>query len=224
MELNIPTNNQKLSEILKSVHDDVTKNFPTFDQYYPDARPRYVLQEKKNRTQKFKNQLKKLEDEFRLESSKKQAALNQLRNGNLVNESYSSSSLRQIAVLEFNSAILLADSKPENIDEVIVTAAQQKRSEFIFSLETILAGQSLGNLYNFKVQGGLKKAKEILGYTKLENEISELNGRAAEVSAYLTLLENDLEVFIQKSAMVVRVDEAMGQSDSLKPIVDVFNN
>jgi hypothetical protein len=201
--------NKTLIEILKNFNTEM-QTVPTFDQYYPEARPRYVLEEKKKRGEGFKVQLKALEDSYRSQAGKKLAAIDQLRNGNLINENYSSSSLRQIATTEFNTAVMLANSKPENIDQIIKLATGQKRHELIFSLENLFNGRDdLSNAYKTKLQFAFQAAKEKLGYTQLENEHKELTALADETAEFNVLLETDVDGFAKEAGLSVRVQNQL---------------
>jgi len=218
MKIKLPSaGNEKLTNILRNFTNEM-KTVPKYDEYFPESRPRFILEEKIRRSEGAKSQLSTLYKDYEKEKSQKLIALQQLKNGHLVKENYSASALRQTAVTEYNSALLLANAKPDNIDKIISEAADQKRNEFVFSLANILLSQKLENAYRYKVETALNKAKEKFGFSKLEKEYNEISGYAEEVLAYDHLLRSDVLEFEKQASLVVKTEDTMKANEPFHAI------
>lgn len=198
--------NKKLQDALKSYHQKV-EGIPEYLQYTVETRPQYRKADKDKIVLSYRKHLQTISDELQKEQEVIKFDILKRKNGNLNKTSYGSSALHQTAAIEFNSALMIANNLPPNIEEIIADATSQNRTEFVTSLKSLLLGKELKPAYRLNVETAMKKSDEAFGITELETKLNEVSVYVNETLEYKNLLENDTEAWDRKAQTQVKLQE-----------------
>ena len=186
--------NEKLKDLLKDFHTEVT-NIPEYKQYVPEARPDYKRKDREIISENFQKKLDKILTKSQSELEYSKAGINNIKSGDLIKESFSSSALRLTASNEFQSAVLVAQMKPTNIEKIISDAVKQNRTEFVYSLATLLDAQELNGTMKVKLSHAMAGADLSFGVTDLKRQQETAQTYINEANTYSSLLQTDLAAF-----------------------------
>ena len=205
-------------ECIQRTFVNLSKHIPAqFDKYYPEARPKMVLEAKREMAEPLKNDLKQTIDNYKKEKKTAAEGMQKIEHGYL-RKAWDAwhpdgSPLRQTAIMDYNNAIEIAKMRPKNIDSIILNAAVEGRNEFVFSLAKILFASELPFGYKEQVEGAFNEAKNYLGYTELEMKRDKFERLAVETEEHLALLEKDVNLFENEAIINVLATDKLQEGN-----------
>ncbi len=222
--MNQPTNpaitlprNVKMKDLLKDFHQEIGTVSP-FLQYTQETRGSYILDEKTKIIENFKPKMQKIIDKSATDIKFYEVGVQQIKDGNLGAENYASPTMQGVASSDFNSAVALANQRPEHLDKILITAANQHRNTFCYSLLSLLDESQMSANYKYKINNATEYINEKFGVTELVNKRKESIAHQKEAEELISLMGSDLERFESLCKTEVNIDAFIADGEKAQSV------
>lgn len=207
--------NERLNKILKSFYDKKL-NVASYDEFTETIRD-----EKKNRDietiiKETKRELKGLAESLEVSIKQITKEIDSVAYPNL-SKDLTLTGEKKYGAIEFQNALEIAQMKPDNIHQILKTAIEHKRFDFVFTtLELLMNQKDLPIHYKQKIETIHKELYKMVGFDEKNKKKEQLNFELLECRDQIKLIEDSPEKFEANVMSSIRVAGAMKKAGQLE--------